>query len=112
MTIAPTLHKYLAAENIEKVIQFTSVKDCAKAYFMDDLSCAAKLVPLFYKPIIDNQLKPGEKREMTVVFFVDPALVKDHDQDGLNSITLSYTMHAVRQAEPPRAETTLAPGRS
>ena len=62
----------------------------------------------------EQRLAPGEKRDMTVVFFVDPALIKDHDQDGLNSITLSYTMHAARAASEPRAETGSkeAPGRS
>ena len=43
-------------------------------------------------------MKPGETREMTVVFYVDPSIVKDHDQDDLNTITLSYTFY--RQAEP------------
>jgi cytochrome c oxidase assembly protein subunit 11 len=60
----------------------------------------------------EQRLKPGETRDMTVVFFVDPALAKDHEQDGLNTITLSYTMYAVRSAEPPRVEATPAPGRS
>ena len=62
----------------------------------------------------EQRLAPGEKRDMTVVFFVDPALVKDHDQDNLDSITLSYTMYAVRRADPPRVEArpALAPGRS
>jgi cytochrome c oxidase assembly protein subunit 11 len=62
----------------------------------------------------DQRLKGGEKRDMTVVFFVDPALAKDSEQDGLDTITLSYTMYPVRQPETPRAENgaTPAPGRS
>ena len=38
-------------------------------------------------------MKPGETREMTVVFYVDPAIAKDSDQDDLNTITLSYTFY-------------------
>jgi cytochrome c oxidase assembly protein subunit 11 len=52
----------------------------------------------------EQRLKPGERREMTVVFFVDPALAKDPEQNNLDSITLSYTMYAVRQSDPPRVE--------
>ena len=60
----------------------------------------------------EQRLQPGEKRDMTVVFFVDPTLVKDPDLDGLNNITLSYTMYGVRQPEP-RVEAPIpAPGRS
>jgi len=55
----------------------------------------------------EQRLKAGEMRDMTVVFFVDPALAKDAEQDGLDTITLSYTMYPVRQPE-----TTGAPGRS
>jgi len=62
----------------------------------------------------DQRLKAGEKRDMTVVFFVDPALAKDSEQDGLDTITLSYTMYPARQPETPRVENgaTSAPGRS
>jgi cytochrome c oxidase assembly protein subunit 11 len=47
----------------------------------------------------EQRLKPGEKRDLAVVFFVDPALTKDSEQDELDSITLSYTMYPVRQPE-------------
>jgi len=48
----------------------------------------------------EQTMGPGEKREMPVVFYVDPSIAKDSDNDGLNSITLSYTFYAVRDPAP------------
>ena len=48
----------------------------------------------------EQTLKPGEKREMAVVFYVDPALADDAEQDGLNTLTLSYTFYPVREPDP------------
>ena len=46
----------------------------------------------------EQTLKAGERREMPVVFYIDPSLAKDPDQSDLNTITLSYTFYPVRQS--------------
>ena len=51
-------------------------------------------------------MKAGETREMTVVFYVDPAIVKDHEQDDLNTITLSYTFYRLPEQAAPVAQAT------
>ena len=48
----------------------------------------------------EQTMGPGEKREMPVVFYVDPELAKDSENDGLNTITLSYTFYPVRDPAP------------
>jgi len=48
----------------------------------------------------EQTMKPGETREMAVVFYVDPAIDRDSDQDLLNTITLSYTFFKTRDPQP------------
>jgi cytochrome c oxidase assembly protein subunit 11 len=60
----------------------------------------------------EQTMAPGEKREMPVVFYVDPSIAADSENDGLNTITLSYTFYPVRepaakplaQSEPDKAK--------
>jgi cytochrome c oxidase assembly protein subunit 11 len=57
----------------------------------------------------EQRMQPGETREMAVVFYIDPALVKDSDQDDLNTITLSYTFYPLREPAQPVAAATGKP---
>ncbi len=52
----------------------------------------------------EQTLKAGETREMAVVFYVDPEIAKDRNQDDLNTITLSYTFFRQRDPAQPVAE--------
>jgi cytochrome c oxidase assembly protein subunit 11 len=47
----------------------------------------------------EQTMKPGEKRNMAVVFYVDPKLAKDSELDNVNVITLSYTFYPVPNPE-------------
>src|SRR5689334_1217053 len=48
----------------------------------------------------EQTMAPGEKREMPVVFYVDPSIASDHENDTLSTITLSYTFYPVKEPAP------------
>ena len=51
----------------------------------------------------EQRLGPGESKDMGVVFFVDPDLVKDPGTREVRTITLSYTMYRARGKDAPSA---------
>jgi len=52
----------------------------------------------------EQRLAPGEKRELPVVFYIDPALAQNSEFDDLNTITLSYSFYTVRDPARPVAD--------
>lgn len=52
----------------------------------------------------EQRMSPGEKRELTVVFYVDPKLAEDPDAQGDTTLTLSYTFYPLREPVRPVAE--------
>ena len=52
----------------------------------------------------EQTMQPGEKRDMAVVFYVDPKLAEDSEQNNLDLITLSYTFYPVHVPDQAAAE--------
>lgn len=48
----------------------------------------------------EQSFGPGEKRELAVVFYVDPKLAEDPEYNDLNTITLSYTFYPAKDPTP------------
>jgi cytochrome c oxidase assembly protein subunit 11 len=48
-----------------------------------------------------QHLEPGQSADLAVQFFVDPDIVKDHNADDVETITLSYTMFHAKDDDKP-----------
>jgi len=83
-----------AARTISAQASYNVTPPQVGAYF-DKINCFC---------FTEQRLKAGETRELAVVFYVDPEIAKDRDQDDLNSITLSYTFYRQRDSAQPVAE--------
>ena len=75
------------------------------AYNVTPLSVGAYFQKINCFCFNEQKLKAGEKREMPVVFYVDPAMAQDWEAADINTITLSYTFYPQREPQRPVAET-------
>jgi len=85
-----------SATDTEGTATFNVQPDVAGAYF-NKIQCFC-----FTK----QRLRPGEKVDMTVQFFVSPEMVKERELRGTHTITLSYTFFPVAGEGQPVAQAT------
>jgi cytochrome c oxidase assembly protein subunit 11 len=74
------------------------------AYNVTPLSLGAFFQKINCFCFTEQRLAAGEKREMAVVFYVDPAMASDPDGADVNSMTLSYTFYPQRESSRPLAD--------
>ena len=78
---------YEAVNNTDETLTGTASYNVAPevtGYYFDKIECFC---------FTEQTLKPGERVEMPVSFYIDPDLVKDRDAGRVRNITLSYTFH-------------------
>ncbi|MGA8757014.1 MAG: cytochrome c oxidase assembly protein [Stellaceae bacterium] len=110
LTPAVTVHPGARTKVVFRAINYSSAPVTARAVYnvtpakigiyFDKLQCFC---------FNSQTLKPGEKADMGVVFFVDPDMLKDPDTREVRAITLSYTMF--RAAAAPPASAAVVPAR-
>jgi cytochrome c oxidase assembly protein subunit 11 len=92
-----TVH-YLAVNETARQITASA------AYNVTPLTMGAYFQKINCFCFTEQTLKAGEKREMAVVFYVDPEILKDSDSADTDTITLSYTFYQQREPSRPVAD--------
>jgi len=89
----PTLVHYVAEnygrETVVGTATFNVTPSKAGIYF-NKLECFC---------FTEQVLKPGEKVEMPITFFLDPDLAKDKHMDAVGALTLSYSFFKAKNQE-------------
>ena len=83
----------LAARETAGIASYNVSPPEAASYF-DKIQCFC---------FTDQKLSAGERVELPVVFFVDPAIDQDAEFKSLRTITLSYTFFPSKKAPDPQA---------
>jgi cytochrome c oxidase assembly protein subunit 11 len=75
----------------------TQLKTARSVFNVTPMAAGAYFNKLECFCFTDVTLKPGETRDMPVVFFVDPDIVNPPETKGLKVLTLSYTFYGQKQ---------------
>ena len=94
---------YEAVNNSDQVVTGTAsynVSPDAAGYFFEKIECFC---------FTEQTLKPGERVEMPLTFFVSPDMVADRDAGRIRDITLSYTFFRSDQQKSAAADVDVRP---
>lgn len=94
---------YEAVNNSDQVVTGTAsynVSPYAAGYFFEKIECFC---------FTEQTLKPGERVEMPLTFFVSPDMVDDRDAGRIRDITLSYTFFRSDAQKSARADVAARP---
>lgn len=94
---------YEAVNNSDQVVTGTAsynVSPDAAGYFFEKIECFC---------FSEQTLKPGERVEMPLTFFVSPDMVADRDAGRIRDITLSYTFFRSDQQKSAAADVDVRP---
>ena len=73
----------------------------AASYNVSPASAGAYFTKIQCFCFTQQTLQPGQEVRMPVIYYVDPAILKDMDAREISEITLSYTFYPVDESKKP-----------